>query len=172
MSKFVIEGKNRLCGEIDIQGAKNSVLPVLAATLLFEGISVIHNCPELSDVDVAIKILSFLGCKCKRENDTVIVDAINVNCDRIPDDLMREMRSSVMFLGAILARCSSAVISSPGGCELGPRPIDLHISSFLGSIVLIVSFFFSAYKKASFFASSFLITSFSSSTFSFVITSR
>lgn len=129
MSKLIVEGGRRLCGEVKLQGAKNSVLPILAATLLIKGVSVIHNCPNLSDVEVAIKILVFLGCKCDRENDTVIVDATNVVCDRIPDELMREMRSSVMFLGAILSRCKSAVISSPGGCELGPRPIDLHLKA-------------------------------------------
>lgn len=129
MSKLVIEGGRRLSGSIDIGGAKNSVLPILAATLLIKGVSVIKNCPRLSDVDVAIRILTYLGCVCKREEDTVTVDARFVGCDRIPDDLMREMRSSVMFLGAILARCGSAVISSPGGCELGPRPIDLHLKA-------------------------------------------
>lgn len=129
MSKLVVEGGRALSGEIDIQGAKNSVLPLLAATLLIKGMTVIHNCPELSDVDVALRILTYLGCSCKREKGSVTVDASNVVCDRIPDELMREMRSSVMFLGAILARCNSAVISSPGGCELGPRPIDLHLKA-------------------------------------------
>ncbi len=129
MSKLFIEGTKRLSGEIDVQGAKNSVLPILAATLLIKGISVIHNCPMLSDVDVAIKILTYLGCTCQREGHTVTVDASSVVCDKIPDELMREMRSSVMFLGAILSRCKSAVISSPGGCELGPRPIDLHLKA-------------------------------------------
>ncbi len=129
MSKLFIEGGKRLSGEIDIQGAKNSVLPILAATLLIKGVSIIHNCPMLSDVDVAIKILTYLGCSCQRERHTVTVDATTVICDKIPDELMREMRSSVMFLGAILSRCKSAVISSPGGCELGPRPIDLHLKA-------------------------------------------
>ena len=129
MSKLMIEGGRRLSGEVKLQGAKNSVLPVLAATLLIRGVSIIHNCPDISDVAVAIKILSFLGCKCERIGDTVTVDASEVTCDRIPDELMREMRSSVMFLGAILSRCKSAVISSPGGCELGPRPIDLHLKA-------------------------------------------
>lgn len=129
MAKLIVTGGRRLSGEIDIQGAKNSVLPILAATLLIGGVSTIHNCPNLSDVAVAIKILTYLGCKCRREGNTVEVDATSVICDRIPDDLMREMRSSVMFLGAILSRCNSAVISSPGGCELGPRPIDLHLKA-------------------------------------------
>ncbi len=129
MAKLIVEGAGRLSGNINIQGAKNSVLPILAATLLIRGRSVIHNCPRLSDVDVALKILACLGCRCIRNGKTVIIDAEAVSCDRIPDMLMREMRSSVMFLGAILARCKSAVISTPGGCELGPRPIDLHLKA-------------------------------------------
>lgn len=124
-----ITGNKRLNGEIRVQGAKNSVLPVLAGTLLCEGVSIIHNCPALSDVDTSIKILETLGCKCLREENTVTVDATLCEGTEIPDELMREMRSSVVFLGAILARNKRAVISSPGGCELGPRPIDIHLSS-------------------------------------------
>ncbi len=127
--KIFVEGGNRLQGETTVHGAKNSALPILAATLLIEGQSVIHNCPKLSDVDVSLKILSKLGCRSKREGNTVIVDATCVSCDKIPDNLMREMRSSVVFLGAILSRCKSATVSSPGGCELGPRPIDLHLNA-------------------------------------------
>lgn len=129
MSKLIISGGARISGEITVQGAKNSVLPILAATVLCDGISTIHNCPKLSDVNAAIKILRHLGCKCEFKNNTVTVDTKKLKCSHIPDELMREMRSSVMFLGAILGRCKSASISAPGGCELGPRPIDLHISS-------------------------------------------
>ncbi len=129
MSKIIISGGNRLSGEIRAQGAKNSVLPVLAATLLCRAESTIHNCPNLSDVDTSIKILERLGCKCKKENLTVTVDSSNIKGYEIPEDLMREMRSSVVFLGAIIGRMGKAVISSPGGCELGPRPIDLHLSA-------------------------------------------
>ncbi len=129
MSEIIVNGGKRLNGDITVQGAKNSVLPVLAATLLIKGESVIHNCPSLSDVDTSIKILSHLGCKCIKNSDTVLVDGSSVNeCD-IPDFLMREMRSSVVFLGAMIGRCGKAVISNPGGCELGPRPIDLHLSA-------------------------------------------
>ena len=127
--KIYVQGGSCLKGEATVQGAKNSALPILAATLLIEGQSVIHNCPRLTDVDVSLKILTKLGCRCKREEDTVIVDASSVSCDKIPDTLMREMRSSVVFLGAILSRCKSATVSSPGGCELGPRPIDLHLKA-------------------------------------------
>ncbi len=129
MPKLYINGGYRLNGETDIQGAKNSVLPVLAATLLCREQCVVHNCANLSDVSVSVRILEHLGCRCKREDGTVVVDTPDEGGFDIPDDLMREMRSSIVFLGAILARRGKAVISSPGGCELGPRPIDLHISA-------------------------------------------
>lgn len=129
MTEIVINGEKRLSGEISLQGAKNSVLPVLAATILCNGECTVHNCPTLSDVETSLRILDALGCKTKKEGNTVTVDSRGINCCEIPENLMREMRSSVVFLGAIIARCSSAVISSPGGCELGPRPIDMHLSS-------------------------------------------
>lgn len=129
MSEFIINGGRRLSGEIKIQGAKNSVLPVLAATVLCRGESVVHNCPEISDVVTSLKILEHIGCSFSRNGKTVTVGSSNVSGHEIPEGLMREMRSSVVFLGAILGRTGRAVISSPGGCELGPRPIDLHLSS-------------------------------------------
>ncbi len=129
MSLITVNGGRKLKGEINVQGAKNSVLPVLAATLLCKGECVVHNCPELSDVDTSIKILSGMGCVCLRDGYSVIVDTRDVSSYQIPENLMREMRSSVVFLGAIIGRMGKAVISSPGGCELGPRPIDLHLSS-------------------------------------------
>lgn len=129
MAEIVIRGGNRLSGEITVQGAKNSVLPVLAATILCKGDCAVHNCPDLSDVDVSVKILEGLGCNCLREDNTVIVDSRDISSYKIPENLMREMRSSIVFLGAIIGRMGKAVISSPGGCELGPRPIDLHLSS-------------------------------------------
>ena len=129
MSEIIVKGKNRLKGELEIQGAKNSVLPVLAATLLCGGECVVHNCPELSDVEVSLKILAHMGCNCLREGNSVLVDSRDLASYEIPEELMREMRSSVVFLGAIIGRMGKAVISSPGGCELGPRPIDLHLSA-------------------------------------------
>lgn len=129
MSKIVINGGNTLSGEIKAQGAKNSVLPVLAGTILCKGNSIIHNCPMLSDVDTSIKILLRLGCKITKEKNTLTIDSRDINDFVIPEVLMREMRSSVVFLGAIIGRMGEAIISSPGGCELGPRPIDLHLSS-------------------------------------------
>lgn len=129
MSKIVISGGRRLTGEITLQGAKNSVLPILAATILTDSNCVVHNCPRLSDVDVSLKILNSLGCNTLFEGNSVIVDSSTVSSFKIPEELMLKMRSSVVFLGAVLGRTGRGVISSPGGCELGPRPIDLHISA-------------------------------------------
>ena len=129
MDKIIINGNRRLNGEITVQGAKNSVLPILVATLLVNGVSVIHNCPILSDVEATIKILRYLGCIVTREGHTVTVDSTNVNRNDVPDNLMREMRSSIVFLGGILGRMGKAVLSTPGGCEIGLRPIDLHLNA-------------------------------------------
>lgn len=137
LEKIIINGSKKLNGEISIQGAKNSVLPILVATLLVEGVSVIHNCPIISDVDATIKILRYLGCRVLREGHTITVDSTAVNKSDVPDELMREMRSSIVFLGGILGRMGRAVLSTPGGCEIGLRPIDLHLSSMqqFGAII-------------------------------------
>lgn len=129
MAEIIVNGGKRLTGEIAVQGAKNSVLPVLAGAVLCDGECIIHNCPNLSDVETSIKILKGFGAKVKYQNNTVTVDCRTINNYRIDENLMREMRSSVVFLGGIIGRMKNAVISSPGGCELGPRPIDLHLSS-------------------------------------------
>ena len=129
MSAYLVEGGNRLQGTARVHGAKNSVLPILAATILCPGESVVHNCPDLSDVRASIAILEHLGCRVERAGDTVTVDASALTGRDVPDALMREMRSSVIFLGAILARLGEAIMSFPGGCELGPRPIDLHLAA-------------------------------------------
>ncbi len=129
MSKLVVVGGKKLHGEINIHGAKNSVLPLLAATYLCNGTTYLHKVPDLSDVTVSIDILKHLGCKCKREGDTVTIDASSGVGSDIPEALMREMRSSIVFMGAVAAKTGKATLSMPGGCELGPRPIDIHISA-------------------------------------------
>ena len=129
MSYFAVKGGTRLNGSVRINGAKNSVLPILAATLLNAGENVIHNCTELKDVESAIKILRHLGCTIHRQGKTLTVNSSTINRCDVPESLMREMRSSVIFLGPILARCGMARLSTPGGCELGPRPIDLHLDA-------------------------------------------
>ena len=129
MSEIIIFGGKRLEGAVHVHGAKNSVLPILAATILSGSVSVIHNCPRLSDVDATVAILEHLGCRVKREGQTVTVDSSTLDRCDIPEHLMREMRSSVIFLGAVLARTGEARLCTPGGCELGPRPIDLHLAA-------------------------------------------
>ena len=129
MSTYIVEGGRPLEGSVRVHGAKNSVLPILAACLLAPGECVIHNCPELSDVRASLDILRRLGCRAERQGEAVVVDASAPTGWEVPDALMREMRSSVIFLGAILGRMGRAELSAPGGCELGPRPIDLHIGA-------------------------------------------
>ena len=129
MCELLVEGGERLYGELTIQGSKNSVLPILAATLLCADTCVIENCPKLRDVDASVAILRHLGCCTHWEDSALVVDTARMDRAVVPDALMREMRSSVIFLGAIRARCKEATICYPGGCELGPRPIDLHLAA-------------------------------------------
>lgn len=129
MNSFVIKGGNKIEGEIEVQGAKNAVLPILAATVLNGGKNIIYNCPGLRDVEITIDVLKNLGCKIEKRGKTLFVDSENINGFTIPDNLMRQMRSSIIFLGAIIARCREAVVSMPGGCEIGNRPIDLHLKA-------------------------------------------
>jgi UDP-N-acetylglucosamine 1-carboxyvinyltransferase len=127
MELLEIKGKSQICGEIDVHGAKNSVLPILAGSILINGTSVIHNCPNLSDVDVTISILKHLGAKVKKEGSTLIVDSTNIKNYDIPENYMQEMRSSIIFLGSLSSRLGKACMYLPGGCEIGLRPIDLHL---------------------------------------------
>lgn len=129
MPKLIIDGKRKLSGEVELQGAKNSALPIMAAAVCCGGENLLYNCPHITDIDACIRILRYLGCTVSRSHHTVIIDSLG--CDRcdIPDELMREMRGSIIFLGSLLARCGEARLCLPGGCELGPRPIDLHLKA-------------------------------------------
>lgn len=129
MSRLIIEGGKRLEGEIPVQGAKNAVLPILAATVLNGGKNVIHNCPKLRDVTKTINVLEGLGCTSVHSGNTLVVDSSGLTNSRIEEALMRQMRSSIIFLGAIIGRTGEAVVSMPGGCEIGARPIDLHLKA-------------------------------------------
>ena len=129
MSVMYIEGGVPLEGAWRVQGAKNSVLPILAGCLLTKEPVTISNCPRLSDVDAAVDILHHLGATCVWEGETLVVDAAGANHTCIDQGRMRAMRSSIMFLGPLVARMGKAKVSYPGGCELGPRPIDLHLEA-------------------------------------------
>ena len=129
MASFLIHGGQRLEGEHTVQGAKNSALPILAATVAARGECVIHGCPDLSDVRATLAILEYLGCAVKREGDAIAVDSSNLRGCGIPECLMREMRSSIVFLGPLLSAMGCASLSAPGGCEIGERPIDMHLEA-------------------------------------------
>ncbi len=129
MGKVVVTGGNRLTGEVNISGAKNAVLPILAATVIGGNESTIFNVPNLRDVEVMEKILISLGCRVKRMDKMMWVDSKPLNSVKIPEELVREMRSSIILMGAMLSRTGEVVISYPGGCEIGPRPIDLHLKA-------------------------------------------
>ncbi|MCX7714817.1 MAG: UDP-N-acetylglucosamine 1-carboxyvinyltransferase [Clostridia bacterium] len=129
MSVLAIEGGRKLEGEIAVQGAKNAVLPILAATIMNGGKNTIYNCPKLRDVDKTIEVLEYLGCKVKRQENTLTVDSSSLKEFTIPEELMRQMRSSIIFLGAIVNTFGRATVSMPGGCEIGNRPIDLHLKA-------------------------------------------
>ena len=129
MSAIIIRGGRPLSGSLTVQGAKNSVLPILAATLLSGEVCRIRHCPRLRDVETAMEILRHLGCRADWQGSDLLVDAADLTRWDVPDHLMSRMRSSVVFLGAILARCGQAEMTYPGGCELGARPIDLHLAA-------------------------------------------
>ena len=137
MSKLIVNGGKRLCGSLRVRGAKNSVLPILASSYLTQGESVLRNCPDLTDVRVACRILRMLGCRVRRAEDAIAVVPDVAAGTFVPAAHMCEMRSSIIFLGAMLARTGQACLSMPGGCDLGPRPIDLHLMALrrLGAVI-------------------------------------
>ncbi len=127
MGEYHIIGGKKLLGEVNIKGAKNAILPIVAATVLNEGISIIYNWPDISDINIATKILEEIGCTVKYEKEALVIDSRQINTEVVPEKLVSKMRSSIIFLGAILGRLNKCTISYPGGCELGARPIDLHL---------------------------------------------
>jgi UDP-N-acetylglucosamine 1-carboxyvinyltransferase len=127
MDKFVIQGPTRLEGAVEISGAKNAVLPLMAAALLAEGESTIENVPDLRDVHTMIKLLEMLGAGVQFEDGRLSIDASNLSGFEAPYDLVRTMRASIYVLGPLLAARGRAKVSMPGGCAWGPRPIDLHL---------------------------------------------
>lgn len=127
MEKFVIRGRNRLSGSVKIESAKNAVLPMMAAAILTKEKVIIENCPKINDVLSLIEILGRLGVKTEFFGDDLVVDPQEITSDEIPERLMKELRSSIFVVGALLSRVGSAEFSLPGGCDLGERPIDYHI---------------------------------------------
>ncbi|MCR5609563.1 MAG: UDP-N-acetylglucosamine 1-carboxyvinyltransferase [Lachnospiraceae bacterium] len=140
MSAISIEKSENLEGRIIVQGAKNEVLPVLCATVVNGNISIIHNCPRISDVYNTIRILNNIGCKTEWiDNNSLMVNSKNLNDYRITCNFARMMRSSIIFTGALVSRCKKAVCSYPGGCVIGERPIDIHIDAFRQMGIKVIS---------------------------------
>lgn len=129
MPVWTVRGEKELFGSVKIQGSKNAVLPIMAASLLGGGVSHIADCPDLLDVSASVEILEHLGCSVQRDKGDIIIDSGGMCRNSIPHELMLKMRSSVMYMGAILARTGEVHLSAPGGCELGSRPIDLHLKA-------------------------------------------
>ena len=127
MDRLVITGGQRLEGRVTAAGAKNAALPILAATLLGEGACAISNLPHVRDVATMTTLIGLLGASVKRDGSRVIIDATAVQSVDAPYDLVRTMRASVLVLGPLLARFGEAVVSLPGGCAIGPRPVNLHL---------------------------------------------
>lgn len=128
MEKYIINGGNRLCGSVEIQTAKNSVLPILAATVLTDDKVKILNVPDITDAKNMVKILEKLGCKIVFDGGDLTVESSFADCYEIPRELAHELRSSVFLLGSIISRFHSAKIAYPGGCDIGLRPVDLHLT--------------------------------------------
>lgn len=127
MNSIHVIGNGPLTGEVFVQGSKNAVLPILAATILINGVCILKNCPDISDVDCMLRLLRCLGCKADRDKDTLIIDTSAVCENRLPGELVTCMRSSVMLLGPLLAVCKETTMNYPGGCVIGERPIDIHL---------------------------------------------
>ena len=128
MAKYIVENSGPLFGEVTISGAKNAALPILAATVLTDGVCEINEVPRLKDIDVMCRILRSLGAAVEEdwENHSITVDGSGINVSEVPYDLVKLMRASIFVMGPLLARLGKASIAQPGGCAIGSRPIDLH----------------------------------------------
>ena len=130
MKSYIIEGGKMLHGEVDISGSKNASLPIIAATILNGNITKLYNVPKIWDTKITLEILKILGCKIKVIHGRIEINSKNINKTEIPENMMRQLRSSIVLAGAILGRYKKVKFSYPGGCEIGARPIDLHLAAF------------------------------------------
>ena len=130
MSVYMIKGDAKINGEVSISGSKNSALPIIAACILNAGTTTLYNVPNIKDTNGMFNILKDLGCIINKKGKKIVIDSSKINKFQIDEKLMSKMRSSVIIAGALLGRFRRAVFSYPGGCEIGARPIDLHINGF------------------------------------------
>ena len=139
MDKLVVNGAKELSGSVEISGAKNAVLPLMAATLLTEGEHSINRVPDLKDTRTFLNLLEMLGAKSTHNNGDLVVDSSNINSTEAPYDLVKTMRASFYVMGPLLGRFGEARVSLPGGCAWGPRPVDYHLKGFekLGAEIIL-----------------------------------
>ena len=130
MKSYIIEGGKKLEGTVKISGSKNASLPILAATILSEKTNKLYNVPQIKDTKTTLEILKLLGCKIKQNSGKIEINSKHITKTEIPEHLMREMRSTVIMAGALLGWFKEVTFSYPGGCDIGSRPIDLHINAF------------------------------------------
>ena len=130
MSNYIVEGGKKLEGTVKISGSKNSALPIIAATILNAGKTTLYNVPNIQDTQMMFKILETLGAKVEKKNGKIKIDTSKIKKYEIPQELMHKMRSSVILAGALIGKYKKAIFSYPGGCDIGSRPIDLHLKSF------------------------------------------
>ena len=130
MKSYIIEGGKKLEGTVKISGSKNASLPILAAKILSEKTNKLYNVPQIEDTKTTLEILKLLGCKIKQNSGKIEINSKHITKTEIPEHLMREMRSTVIMAGALLGRFKEVTFSYPGGCDIGSRPIDLHINAF------------------------------------------
>lgn len=130
MLSYIVEGGKKLEGTISVSGSKNASLPIIAGTILSKKTTKLYNVPNIHDTKIMLDILKLLGCKVKKGNGKIEINTKQMNKKEIPEELMKQMRSSVIMAGAIIGRFKEATFSYPGGCEIGARPIDLHLAAF------------------------------------------
>lgn len=130
MDSIHVQGGRSLSGEISVQGSKNAVLPIMAAAVLVKGVTVLKNCPDITDVRCMIKLLQSIGCLVEYTGDSLTIDARQITSHTLPHEYVKKMRSSIILMGALLGRTGKVALNYPGGCVIGKRPIDLHLEAF------------------------------------------
>ena len=130
MLSYIIKGGNKLNGRVKAAGSKNAALPIIATAILNKEPVTLYNIPDIEDTKITLEILKILGCKIVRNSDKITICSANMNKTSIPKDLMHKLRSTVVLAGAIIGRFKEATFAYPGGCNIGARPIDLHLDSF------------------------------------------
>ncbi len=138
MSRIMIEGGRQICGELTIQGSKNATLPVLAATILVAGESVLFGCPDITDVQETLYLMQQLGCRVQKDANAIRIDASTLCSEEVTDKAAANSRTAMMLLGALIGRRKKATVCYPGGCSIGCRPIDLHLAALRHMGVMIL----------------------------------